>query len=103
VPSFVKAASIIFASAVLVAASQRTSTQTPANFTVPLTGQEEVNIAHPAGGTGDPRASCLVTLAVDPANRRVCYDFRLSGENPSNYYVSLDTTEFPDGALRGQL
>jgi len=23
--------------------------------------------------------------------------------NPSRYYVSIDTTEFPDGALRGQL
>lgn len=119
-------------------------------FSVPLSGAQEVNIAHPDGGTGDPRASGSVTLSVDPDNRQICYDFRLSGlsepmmahvhqgaplqngppviilftgtgmklascaastrsqlseivANPSHYYVSLDTTEFPDGALRGQL
>ena len=117
---------------------------------MPLTGQEEVNVAHPAGGTGDPRASGLVTLAVDPANKQVCYRFDVSTDSepmmahihegaplqngppviilftgtrtslsdcapstrsqlsaivakPSHYYVSLDTTQFPDGALRGQL
>lgn len=28
---------------------------------------------------------------------------RIVVSNPSNYYVSLYTTEYPDGALRGQL
>jgi hypothetical protein len=102
------------------------------------------------GGTGDPDGSGSVTIALNPAKRQVCYDFRLSGvseplmahirqapalqngppivslftgtgegldgcaaantlqladmiAHPSDYYVSLATTEFPDGALRGQL
>lgn len=149
-PPFSKAAVLAFASVVLLAASDRSAVQQPASFTVPLSGQAEVNVAHPAGGTGDLRASGLVTLAVDPANKQVCYRFRVSTgaepmmahihegaplqngppviilftgtgtslsncapstrsqlnqivADPSHYYVSLDTTEFPDGALRGQL
>ena len=121
-----------------------------ATFTVPLSGDQEVNRAHPGGRTGDMKASGSVRLSVEPANRRICYDFRLSvasepmmahihaglplrngppviilftgtGEklsgcapstrgqladivaDPSRFYVSVDTTPFPDGALRGQL
>lgn len=121
-----------------------------AAFSVPLSGEQEVNIAHPGGGTGDMKASGLAKLSVEPANRRICYDFRLSiasepmmahihaglplrngppviilftgtggklsgcapsthGQlaqivaDPSHFYVSVDTTQFPDGALRGQL
>lgn len=141
---------VAFASVVAIATSEYSAAEQPVSFTVPLTGQAEVNVAHPAGGTGDLHASGLVTLAVDPANKRVCYRFRVSTASepmmahiheggplqngppviilftgtgtplsdcapstrsqlskivaaPSNYYVSLDTTEFPDGALRGQL
>ena len=119
-------------------------------FTVELTGQAETNFAEPGGGTGDPNGSGTVTLAVNPANRQVCYDFKISSlsqpfmahihkgaplkngppvitlftgtgtslrdcapsthsqlaevvRNPSDFYVSIDTLEFPDGALRGQL
>ena len=119
-------------------------------FTVPLSGQAETNIAHPTGGTGDPDGSGTVRLRIAPTERRVCYEFQLSGiseplmahilqapaqkngppivslftgtgekldgcaqantlqladmiAHPSEYYVSVATTEFPDGALRGQL
>ena len=146
---FVRVGFVAFASVVLLGAA-RPSDMAPSNFTVPLSGREEVNVAHPDGGTGDPHASGLVTLAVDPANKEVCYRFSVSTgaepmmahihegaplqngppviilftgtgtslsncapstrsqlnqivADPSHYYVSLDTTEFPDGALRGQL
>lgn len=119
-------------------------------YTVPLSGAAESNIAHPSGGTGDLNSSGSVTLAVNPANKKVCYDFKLSGAatplmahihqgpplangppvvtlftgpgakldgcvtwlhnqlaqivgNPANFYVDIDTIEYPDGALRGQL
>jgi len=144
---FVKAALLAGMSTAFLGATNRPDIAT---FTVPLSGQEEVNVAHPSGGTGDLRASGSVRLAIDPASKQVCYDFMLSGlsepmmahihqgsrlrngppviilftgtgisladcapstrsqlseivTDPSNYYVSLDTTEFPDGALRGQL
>jgi hypothetical protein len=119
-------------------------------YTVELTGRAQTNFAHPSGGTGDPDGSGDVWLAIDPAKKQVCFDFRLTGlatpmmahihqgaplkngppvvtlftgldndlancvmwtrgqlaeivANPSNYYVTVDTTEYPDGALRGQL
>jgi hypothetical protein len=119
-------------------------------YTIPLTGQAEVNFAHPGGGTGDLKGSGLVELKITPATRQVCYHFSLSGlaqplmahihrgqplrvgppvvtlftgpggdldscvssthsqladivEDPSNFYVSVETLDYPDGALRGQL
>ena len=137
---------IAFASSIFVAAAPNRV----ATFAVPLTGQAEVNIAHPSGGTGDPDASGLAIISIDAANRQVCYDLKLSGvsepmmahihegaplrngapvvilfvgtganlkdcvasthsqldeivANPHGYYVSVDSTRFPDGALRGQL
>lgn len=149
-PPFTRVGFLALTSVLLLAAAEQPPRQDPVKLTVPLTGQEEVSVAHPTGGTGDLHASGLVSLAVDPANKRVCYDFRLSGTsepmmahihegapltngppviilftgtgmslsdcapstrgqliaiaaNPSHYYVSVDTTEFPDGALRGQL
>jgi hypothetical protein len=119
-------------------------------FRVPLSGAAESNFAHSAGGTGDLHGSGSVILRIDPANKRVCYDFRLSRVStplmahihqgvplqigppvvtlftgpgaqlddcvvwlhgqlaaivatPADYYVSIETTEYPDGALRGQL
>lgn len=120
------------------------------SFLVTLSPQEQVDFAHPAGGTGDPHASGSVKLNVMPVERQICYDFSLRGvespmmahvhqglplhngppivalftgpgapikgcaaantgelagmiADPSDYYVSLATTEYPDGALRGQL
>ena len=117
---------------------------------VPLSGQAELNFAHPSGGTGDLDGSGSVRLTIHPAGREVCYDLKVDGvatpmlayihqgsskrigppvvglfygvgsnlndcvpantgrlsdmiENPSLYYVSVATTEYPDGALRGQL
>jgi hypothetical protein len=117
---------------------------------VPISGQAELNVAHPTGGTGDPDGSGVVKLTVSPLKRQVCYDIQVDGvatpmlayihegptqrngppvvgllygvgsdlsgcvpantgrlsdilSNPSLYYVSLATTEFPDGALRGQI
>ena len=119
-------------------------------YSIPLTGAAESNIAHPMGGTGDPNGSGSVRLAVNPGNKQVCYDFKLSGlatplmahihqgaplkngppvvtlftgpgakldgcviwlhgqlaeivDNPANFYVDIDTLEYPDGAFRGQL
>jgi hypothetical protein len=45
-------------------------------------------------GTGSDLDGCA------PANTRQLEDMI---SNPSSYYVSVATTEFPDGALRGQL
>nr|WP_277622605.1 CHRD domain-containing protein [Sphingomonas telluris] len=134
------------AGATLLAAS----TSNEETLTVPLSGQAELNFAHPFGSTGDLDGSGLVKLAIAPAQRKVCYDFSLSdvgtpmmvhirqakalqngppivslftgpgGEldgcapantrqledmiaHPDDYYVSIATTEYPDGALRGQL
>ena len=119
-------------------------------YSVRLSGDAQVNLVHPDGGTGDMDGSGLVELRIDTEKRQVCYDFTLSsvatplmahihrgpalhngpsvvtlftgpgGElancliwshgrlaeivsNASNFYVSLSTTEYPDGALRGQL
>lgn len=140
---------IAVASALLTGAAnsadQRTTT-----FTVPLSGAAETNFAHTSGGVGDPNETGSVRLAINPANRQVCYNFTLSGQStplmahihqgralgigppvvtlftgpggdldgcvtwthsqlaeivakPTDYYVDIDTLEFPDGALRGQL
>jgi hypothetical protein len=149
-PPFVKSALLLVIAAAVLATSQRTGQSRVTTFTVPLRGVEEVDIAHPGGGTGDPNASGLVTLSIDPLGRQVCFDFRLTGisepmmahihrgpplrngppviilftgtgmsltdcapstrsqlseivANPAGFYVSVDSTEFPDGALRGQL
>jgi hypothetical protein len=119
-------------------------------YRIPLSGAAESNIAHPWGGTGDPNGFGSVTLAVNPTNKQVCYDFKLSGVatplmahihqggplkngppvvtlftgpgakldgcvtwlhgqlaqivgDPADFYVDIDTIEYPDGALRGQL
>ena len=151
------APSIRFASsiAVLALAAGTAAAQKPANpgaktYTIALTGQEEVNAEHPAGGAGDLDASGSVTLTINPGSKQVCYDFTLSGlatltmahihqaprlqngppvvtlftgtggdlddcvgatsqqlaqiiAKRSNYYVNVHTTEFPPGAIRGQL
>ena len=135
---------LALASVALVAASYP-----PVRY-YPLSGAAESNVAHPGGGTGDPDARGRVTLAIDPANKQVCYRFALSGvstplmahihqgaslrngppvvtlftgpggnladcviwthsqlaqivADPSNFYVNIETTEYPDGALRGQI
>ena len=119
-------------------------------YRIPLTGQAEANVIHPAGGTGDMDGSGSVTLTIDPDRQQVCYDFTLArlstplmahihrgralSNGPTvvtlftgpaddlescvpwaehrlaeivsdapNFYVNLSTTEYPDGALRGQL
>src|SRR3954447_2883809 len=119
-------------------------------YTVPLVGYTVSNIAHPAGGVGDPDGSGSVTLTINAAKKRLCYKFALSKVStplianihegpplrngppvvtlftgpggkldncvtwthrqlaqivayPSDFYVDVSTTEFPDGALRGQL
>ena len=120
------------------------------SFTVMLTGQAEATRTETPGLSGDPDGTGQVRLAVDPDQRRICYDFALSGvatplmahihkskekgdgptvvtlftgpggkledcvewtekwlaaivADPARFHVSLATTEFPDGALRGQL
>lgn len=117
-------------------------------FAVSLTGREAVDIS--PGTAGDLDGAGLVRLALEPDQRRICYDFNVSGVStplmahihrgqshnngpsvvtlftgpggeldgcldwtekrlaeivaePSNFYVNLATTEFPDGAIRGQL
>ena len=64
--------------ALAVPGSSATTPARFATFSVPLSGEQEVNIAHPGGGTGDMKASGLAKLSVEPANRRICYDFHLS-------------------------
>ena len=119
-------------------------------FLVPLSAQEQTDITHPLGGTGDPHASGSVKLTVMPIERQICFVFSLHGvdsplmahvhhgqrlhngppivslftgpgapthgcaqantgqladmiTDPSDYYVTLASTDYPDGALRGQL
>jgi len=119
-------------------------------FSVTLSPREQVDFAHPSGGTGDPDGSGSVKLTVMPVERQICYDFSLRGvdtpmmahvhhgrplqigppivslftgpgastegcasantgqlaemiADPTDYYVTLATTAYPDGALRGQL
>jgi len=142
-----KRALVACASVLLVGASAPPGART---FIVPLTGEAETNLARPNGGTGDPNGFGIVRLAVNPDNKQVCFEFKLSGlsqpfmahihqggplangppiialftgigtplrdcapstrsqlteivGNPSGFYVSVDTLEFPDGAVRGQL
>lgn len=119
-------------------------------FSVVLSAEQQMNFAHPSGGTGDPHASGSVKLSIMPAEREICFDFSLHGvdsplmahinrgrplhngppivslftgpgapvhgcalgntaqladmiADPADYYVTLATTDYPDGALRGQL
>ena len=74
-PSYSALALLTLASATLVGASNRPIT----TYSIPLSGSAESNFAHPAGGTGDADGAGLVTLAIDPANKQVCYQFALSG------------------------
>lgn len=48
-------------------------------YIVPLAGSSESNIAHPAGGVGDPDGRGLVRLTINAAKKQLCYDFALSG------------------------
>lgn len=139
----------------LIALAANASAPLPAfpaiqTFSVSLSAREQMNIAHPSGGAGDPHASGTVKLTIMPEERQICYDFSLRGvenpmmahvqqglrlhigppvvalftgpgapvrgcaaantgaladmiANPADYYVTLATTAYPDGALRGQL
>lgn len=146
-----RAALLVCAPIALIASTaSRPDRDAVRTFTVPLTGQAETSPVQPEGGSGDPDGSGLVRLSVDPASRRLCYDFTLSGvatplmahihrgselgngptvvtlftgpggelrdcldwtpkwlaaiiADPSGFYVNVATTEFPDGAVRGQL
>lgn len=146
-----RAALLLCAPITLIASTaSRPDRDAERTFTVPLSGQAEAGPVHPVGGSGDPDGSGLVRLSVDPAARRLCYDFTLAGvatplmahihrgpefgngptvvtlftgpggelsdcldwtpkwlaaiiANPSSFYVNVATTEFPDGAVRGQL
>ncbi len=147
--SNVRAVLLAFASTGLVGAASP-SVPTMETLTVSLSGVDETNLFHPAGGVGDPNGSGSVKLVISPADRRVCYDFSVSkvaeplmahilraprlkngppivslftgpggamngcasanaGQlaemiaHPRDFYVSFATTEYPDGALRGQL
>ena len=147
--SKLRVAFLVLASTALIGTTHPAATRVT-SFTIPLTGAAESNIAHPMGGTGDPNGSGSVTLAVNPGNKQVCYDFKLSGvatplmahihqgpplkngppvvtlftgpgakldgcvtwlhsqlaeivDDPADFYVDIDTIEYPDGALRGQL
>jgi len=48
-------------------------------FSVTLSPREQVDFAHPSGGTGDPDGSGSVKLTVMPVERQICYDFSLRG------------------------
>jgi hypothetical protein len=142
---------IILGSMALVGASSPANPDIPGlrEYMVALTADAEVKAAV-VGSRGDLDGSGLVKLTVDPAGKRICYDFNLSGlatplmahihrappsrigpsvvtlftgpgvdldncvmwrkdalaeivSDPTIFYVNLSTTEYPDGALRGQL
>ena len=43
-------------------------------FTTTLSGQNEVNAAHPTGGAGDPDGTGTASITVNVGQRRVCWD-----------------------------
>jgi hypothetical protein len=74
--SGIKTVCFALASTALVAAAE----PIPAGkiYSVPLSGQAEINFAHPSGGTGDLDGSGEVTIAIYPIQRQVCFEFSLS-------------------------
>ena len=116
-----------------------------------MTGAQEVNAAG-VPNQGDPNGSGTARITVNPGQREVCWEIRVSNitlpasaahihrapagvagpvvvtlsppdangvssgcapvdralakdilKNSENYYVNVHTTDFPDGAIRGQL
>lgn len=54
----------------------------------------------PAGSSGPVIVTLAAAPGCTPADRAL---IRAVGEQPEQYYVNVHTTEFPDGAIRGQL
>jgi hypothetical protein len=74
------------------------------DITLPATGAH-IHVG-PAGEFGDvvvpltpPDASGL-SSGCEEVSRELALDILM---NPENYYVNVHTTDFPDGAIRGQL
>jgi CHRD domain len=61
-----------------------------------------VNVPMDTNGapSGDPGSSSGCKTTQDPKEIKALRRIR---RNPSGYYVNIDTLEFPDGAVRGQL
>ena len=74
-----------------------------------LSGLATPLMAHIHRGRSEQNGPSVVTLFTGPSgDLRNCLlwtEKHLSAivANPANFYVNLSTTEFPDGALRGQL
>ena len=47
-------------------------------FTTTLSGQNEVNAAHPTGGAGDPDGTGTAAITVNVGQRRVCWDITVN-------------------------
>lgn len=56
----------------------------------------------PGGQAGDPGAFSYC-VAADSATYNFGLDLNRLRKNPERYYVNVHTTEFPNGAVRGQL
>jgi len=74
-----------------------------------LSGLSTPLMAHIHRGTAQHNGPSVITLFTGPGgNLHDCVTWREDQlaelvANPSNFYVNLATTEFPDGAVRGQL
>jgi hypothetical protein len=73
-----------------------------------LTNVATPRMAHIHKGTRADNGPSVVTLFTGPGDMRDCLTWTEKWVNaiaadPSGFYVNLYTTEFPDGALRGQL
>ena len=73
-PQVLKSALTLFLSTALVGAPPY---RQPHVMIVLLSGQAELNFAHPGGGTGDLDGSGTVKLSLSPDKGQCCFDFEV--------------------------
>jgi hypothetical protein len=70
--------SLAAAAALIGAAVAAPVPQGGRKFTTTLSGQNEVNAAHPTGGAGDPDGTGTAAITINVGQRRVCWDITVN-------------------------